>query len=132
MGEDFIERQRRRFRRCTDEAFEDQLRNEDLFSGIPAVTALTVVGLRSGNTILELGDALWVAPEDTTPGELMLYRGAFVAVKLSGEAAEIVENGRLVGGTTSIQVLDVDPSGLIVTLSVATAREPREESKPNG
>lgn len=116
MGEDFLQKRHRQFKRCTDAAFQSILEAENLFSNVPAGSALEVIGFAIDGVPLAVGDELWQAPhQGTSQGESeVLCHGKSLAVELVHEAAAVIRRlGSESKKMVTARVKTISPDGLI-------------------
>jgi len=114
VGEDFIEKQHRQFRRLRDVAFEEYLCAQNLFSDIPPEAGLQAVGFSLNGLTLGVGQKLWQVGVIDSPEKVTLYRGMDPAIELIGEAARLAVEAA--NGVIAAEVTATSPDEGLVTV----------------
>lgn len=89
MGEDFMLKRNRQFRRCRDAAFERELAKPDLFSSCMPELQRQIFGFLEDDCRLMVGDKLCPGP-DSSSDRIVYVRGNARAVRLEKESASVV------------------------------------------
>jgi hypothetical protein len=112
MGEDFIEKKNRQFKRCMDAAYEDH-KADDLFSDVPADTSSVIVGFLLPGAALEVGNQVMQLPAGGGASGLRFYHGIVPVVELDGESAVLAAQAAdEAGEPLTAEVVDVE-DGLV-------------------
>lgn len=126
MGEDFLRKKQKGFKRRTDAALA-YLERRDLFSAVKPGATAEVVGLLVPGMTLTPGASLSeIAEAAITPTRILLGCGNAKAVELDGEAAVQVRRAeKKFGGPLPKTVKETSPEGLVrILLDIPSAKPP--------
>jgi hypothetical protein len=127
MGEDFLRKKQKGFKRRTDAAYKAHLERRDLFSAVQPSATTEVIGLLVPGITLTPGASLSEISEAViTPTRILLGCGNAKAVELDGEAAVQVRRAeKKFGGPLPKTVKETSPEGLVrILLDIPFAKPP--------
>lgn len=114
MGEDFIEKKNRQFKRCMDAAYEEH-KAKNLFSAVLADTSSEVVGFLMADAALEAGKTIMQLPTEKGAA-VTFYYGVTPVVQLLGEAAVLAAQAAEDGIPLTAEVVAISLEDGLVTL----------------
>lgn len=129
MGEEFLRKKAKGFKRRMDAAYKSQLQKRDLFSDVRPGATAEVVGLLVPLVALPAGAPLCeLEGSEGVSTRMILGFNDTKVVELDGEAAiQIRRAEKQLGGSLSKKVREISPEGLVmIELELPTATPARD------